>query len=82
MDSGTSIKVFKEVIRNHLVRFLDENNKYNLNQQGYGIGRSCLSQLLTHYDRILKKGINVDTRIQKNQQGNSITILRSNQQLG
>ena len=58
------IKVFEKVIRNHLVRFLDENNKFNLNQHGFRIGRSCLSQLLTHYDKILshlEKGLNVDT---------------------
>ena len=58
------IKVFEKVVRNHLVRFLDENNKYNVNQHGFRIGRSCLSQLLTHYDRIishLEKGLNVDT---------------------
>ena len=58
------IKVFEKVIRNHLVRFLDENNKHNLNQHGFRAGRSCLSQLLTHYDRILsllEKGLNVDT---------------------
>ena len=58
------IKVFEKVVRNHLVSFLDENNKFNLNQHGFRIGRSCLSQLLTHYDRIislLEKGLNVDT---------------------
>ena len=56
--------MFEKVIRNHLVRFLDENNKHNLNQHGFRAGRSCLSQLLTHYDRILsllEKGLNVDT---------------------
>ena len=58
------IKVFEKLIRNHLVRFLDENNKHNLNQHGFRAGRSCFSQLLPHYDRILsllEKGLNVDT---------------------
>lgn len=58
------IKVFEKVVRNHLVKFLDTNDKFNLNQHGFRIGRSCLSQLLTHYDKIisiLEKGLNVDT---------------------
>ena len=58
------IKVFEKVIRNHLVSFLEENNKFNPSQHGFRIGRSCLSQLLSHYDRIislLEKGLNVDT---------------------
>ena len=58
------IKVFEKVIRNHLVNFLHENNLFNSDQHGFRIGRSCLSQLLAHYDRIvslLESGVNVDT---------------------
>ena len=58
------IKVFEKVVRNHLVNFLHENNLFNPNQHGFRIGRSCLSQLLAHYDRIvslLESGVNVDT---------------------
>ena len=47
-----------------MVKFLDENNVFNANQHGFRAGRSCLSQLLTHYDNILsilESGINVDT---------------------
>ena len=58
------IKVFEKVVRNHLVNFLDENNIFNPNQHGFRIGRSCLSQLLAHYDKIvslLESGVNVDT---------------------
>ena len=58
------LKVFGKVVRNHLVNFLEENNKFNPSQHGFRIGRSCLSQLLSHYDRIislLEKGLNVDT---------------------
>ena len=58
------IKVFEKVIRIYLVNFLEKNDIFNVNQHGFRIGRSCLSQLLTHYDRILsllEKGLNVDT---------------------
>ena len=58
------IKVFEKVVRTHLVNFLDENNIFNPNQHGFRIGRSCLSQLLAHYDKIvslLERGVNVDT---------------------
>ena len=47
------VEVFEKVVRNHLVMFLDANDKFNLNQHGFRFGRSCLSQLLTHYDRII-----------------------------
>ena len=56
--------MFEKVIRNYLVKFLDETNAFNVNQHGFRVGRSCLSQLLTHYDNIislLEKGVNVDT---------------------
>ena len=58
------IKVFEKVVRNYLVKFLDETNAFNPSQHGFRIGRSCLSQLLTHYDNIislLESGVNVDT---------------------
>jgi hypothetical protein len=57
-------KIFEKVIRNHLASFLQTNNLYNPNQHGFRKGRSCLSQLLAHYDLIieyLEKGLNVDT---------------------
>jgi ribonuclease P/MRP protein subunit RPP40 len=56
--------VFEKVIRNYIVKFLDETNAFNANQHGFRVGRSCLSQLLTHYDNIiclLENGVNVDT---------------------
>ena len=58
------IKIFEKVIRNHIVKFLDENNKFNDSQHGFRIGRSCVSELLIHYDRIvdiLEAGSNADT---------------------
>ncbi len=56
-------KTFERVIRTQLVDFLEENHLFNDSQHGFRKGRSCLSQLLNHYDKIvseLEKGYNVD----------------------
>ena len=44
------VKVFEKVIRKYIVNFLDGNNILNESQHGFRKGRSCLSQLLQHYD--------------------------------
>ena len=57
------IKVFEKVLRNALVAYIDEYSLFNPNQHGFRAGHSCLSQLLSHYDRItklLEEGYNVD----------------------
>ena len=57
------IKIFEKVLRNYIVKFLEENNKFNITQHGFRAGHSCLSQLLNHYDKILdilQSGSNVD----------------------
>ena len=57
------IKIFEKVIRKSVVKYLERNNCINCNQHGFRAGRSCLSQLLAHYDFIinkLEKGNNVD----------------------
>ena len=58
------IKFFEKIPRGHLVTYLeDHNNLFNPEQHGFRLGRSCLSQLITHYDRILHQpetGANVD----------------------
>ena len=46
-------KIFERVIREKLVTFLEENNLLNLNQHGFKSRRSCLTQLLENYDKIL-----------------------------
>ena len=54
------IKIFEKVVRKKLVDFMQENNLFQLFLRG---GRSCLSQLLCHFDRItseLEKGKGVD----------------------
>ena len=57
------IKIFEKILRNHIVEFMNANNLYNNNQHGFRAGRSCLSQLLEHFDQlldILEGGANVD----------------------
>ena len=57
------IKVFEKIIRNKLVNHFERNNLLNPNQHGFRAGRSCLSQLLQHQDKItgiLERGGNVD----------------------
>ena len=57
------IKVFEKVLRRHVVRYIEERNLLNPNQHGFRAGRSCLSQLVQHYDKITKameEGKNVD----------------------
>ena len=56
-------KIFERVIREKLVKFLEENNLLNANQHGFRSRRSCLTQLMENYDKILnmvEKGNNVD----------------------
>ena len=43
--------------------YMEENNLFNPGQHGFRLGRSCLSQLVAHYDhitRLLESGQNVD----------------------
>ena len=57
------IKVFEKVLSKSIVAFMEINNLFNPGQHGFRYGRSCLSQLITHYDHILdllEQGHNVD----------------------
>ena len=50
-------------MRKHIVKHLEQHNLLNPTQHGFRTGRSCLSQLLAHYDRVLsllEQGLNVD----------------------
>lgn len=49
------IKIFEKVLRRYVVKYLDKYNLLNSEQHGFRSGRSCLSQLLAHYDRILNE---------------------------
>ena len=48
------IKVFERVIRNTLVQYLESNFLLSKKQHGFRKGRSCLTQLLAHYDNIVR----------------------------
>ena len=57
------IKIFERVLRKHIVAYMEENELFNPGQHGFRHGRSCLSQLLAHFDHIsqlLEKDQNVD----------------------
>lgn len=57
------VKIFEKVLRKQLVAYLEKSDLLNPGQHGFRGGRSCLSQLLEHYDKILKgleSGMNVD----------------------
>ena len=57
------IKIFEKVLRKYLVAYMEENNLFNPGQHGFRNGRSCLSQLIAHFDHIthlLETGQNVD----------------------
>ena len=57
------IKLYEKVIRTQLIDFLENNSLLNSGQHGFRSGRSCLTQLIDHYDYIMKqmeRGKNVD----------------------
>ena len=47
------IKIFEKLLRNHIVKYMEENSLFNPNQHGFRKGHSCLSELLDHYEDIL-----------------------------
>lgn len=48
-------KVLERIIAKNMAQYLEENNLMNKDQHGFRTGRSCLSQLLAHYETILEK---------------------------
>ena len=57
------IKVFKKVLREHIVTNMERHGLFNPSQHGFYLGRSCLSQLIGHYNHILEllaNGVHVD----------------------
>ena len=48
------INIFEKVVRNALVSYIEKHDLFNATQHGFRFGRSCLSQLLDHYDKITK----------------------------
>ena len=48
------LKVLEKIIRTHLVFYLELNQHMNPNQHGFRQQRSCLSQLLDHFDQVIE----------------------------
>ena len=51
------IKIFERILKKHIVQYLEDNNIINEKQHGFRKGKSCLTQLLAHYDNILYNAI-------------------------
>ena len=49
------IKVFEKITRNRIVKYLEDNKLFNNSQHGFRRQRSCLSQLLSHFEKVLSK---------------------------
>ena len=50
-------------MRKYVVAYMEENRLFNSGQHGFRLRRSCLSQLIAHFDhitRLLESGQNVD----------------------
>ena len=47
------IKIFERIIAKNLVNYMEETNLFNPRQHGFRASRSCLSQLLEHYQEVL-----------------------------
>ena len=56
------VKIYERLLRRVIVSFLEKNNILCHNQHGFRSGRSCLTQMLSHFDDILEGLTNkVDT---------------------
>ena len=49
------IKIFEKVLRNGMVKFFNDNNLFNDSQHGFRQSRSCLSQLLDQFEKVLRR---------------------------
>ena len=46
------IKIFEKIIKKHNVLYMEEKNLFNNTQHGFRPGRSCLSELISHYEDV------------------------------
>ena len=56
-------KIFEKIVREHMLDFFEKKNVLNDTQHGFRKGRSCVSQLIQHFEKIvdyLEQGYNVD----------------------
>ena len=62
--TSTIMRCFEKIVKQEIIRFLEQYNILKPSQHGFRAGRSCLSQLIEHYDSILEnleenKGVEV-----------------------
>ena len=48
------MKIYERILRLHMVNFIEDNNMLCNGQHGFRAGRSCLTQLLCHFDEIMQ----------------------------
>ena len=47
------VKIFERIMTDQLIEYITDINAWNDNQHGFRTGRSCLSQLLEHHQKII-----------------------------
>ena len=47
------IKIYERILRETMVKFIEDNEILCNNQHGFRSGRSCLTQLLSHFDDVM-----------------------------
>ena len=52
------IKIYERIAREKMVKFIEQNSLLCENQHGFRSGRSCLTQLLSHIDDVMRGLIN------------------------
>ncbi|XP_076045726.1 uncharacterized protein LOC143027968 [Oratosquilla oratoria] len=48
------IKIFEKILRNNIIKYLEKHQLLSKSQHGFRKGRSCLSNLLSHYEWLLQ----------------------------
>ena len=48
------VKVFERIVRKHMMEYLESNKILSCRKHGFRAGRSCLSQQLSHFDKIYR----------------------------
>ena len=52
------VKIYERIVREKMVKFIEQNSLLCENQHGFRSGRSCLTQLLSHIDDVMRGLIN------------------------
>ena len=63
-DTEHVVKVYERVVRKHIIQHLETNNLLSGKQHGFRSNRSCLTQMLHHFDDIFEgftQGLDTDS---------------------